>query len=333
MRAAVLYVTEEGRRTAAKLKAALGCDCFGKQDFGEELKDFTGKLFREYEGIVFLMAAGIAVRCIAPYIVHKASDPAVAAADDRGRFVISLLSGHLGGANELAAKVAEVTGGQAVITTATDNHSVTAFDLFAKKNGCVIENIETLKKISAALVDGREIGFFTDCPMTGNVPPLIAQGEERDNNVVLSNCKNAFSDVKGSTLFLRPQNLVLGIGCKKGVSKEAVEGAVFDFLDTNGRALESVKCLSSIDLKREEKGILDFCESYKIPFVTLSQKRLAEVEDEFEGSDFVKRTVGVSSVAEACAKYTVRNSRVICKKTVYMGITLSLGEILYMYQF
>ena len=333
MRVAVLYVTAAGRRTAEKLKSALGCDCYGKEDFGEGLKDFTGKLFRDYEGIVFLTAAGIAVRCIAPYIKHKTEDPAVIAADDGGRFVISLLSGHLGGANRLAAKIAEATGGQAVITTATDNHKVVSFDLFAQKNGCVMENIEVLKTIGAALLDGREVGFFTDCPITGDMPPLICEGAEKENNVILTNSKKAFSSVKGNLLFLRPKNLVLGIGCKKGTPREAIEAAVFDFLDKNGRVLKSVKCLSSIDLKKDEKGILDFCESYKIPFVTLPQKRLADVEDEFEGSDFVKRAVGVSSVAEACAKYTVKNSRVICKKTVYMGITLSLGEILYMYQF
>ena len=153
MKLAYFYVTEQGKQLSEQIQKVLGGTCYGK----ENLKETIAVAMKKYEGIIFVMATGIVVRMIAPYIVHKAKDPAIVVLDQKGEYCISLLSGHLGGANELAKKVAKITKGQAVITTATDVERVFAFDLFAKEHQMAIENIDQLKYISAALLQGRNV--------------------------------------------------------------------------------------------------------------------------------------------------------------------------------
>ena len=148
MKLAYFYVTEQGKQLSEQIQKVLGGTCYGK----ENLKENIGMAMKEYEGIVFVMATGIVIRMIAPYIVHKKKDPAIVVLDQKGEYCISLLSGHLGGANELAKQVAHITKGRPVITTATDVEQVLAFDVFAKEHQMAIENIEQLNYISSALL-------------------------------------------------------------------------------------------------------------------------------------------------------------------------------------
>ena len=136
---------------------------------------WAGERFRQDDGIVFVGACGIAVRSIAPYVASKKSDPAVLVVDECGTFVISLLSGHLGGANDLALETAKILNAQPVVTTATDLHSRFAVDVFAKKNGCGIRNMKAAKEVSAALLAGKKVGFYSEFPWSGELPEGLVE--------------------------------------------------------------------------------------------------------------------------------------------------------------
>jgi len=343
MKIAVIALTKKGIEVAAKAGQVLEADILIKNEYMDKVilngqlvlihpfsADFAtliGKIFFEYDALVFVMACGIAVRSIAPYLQDKTKDPAVVVVDELGRFAISLLSGHIGGANRLAGRVAAILGGIPVITTATDLNGMPAFDELAVDNGCAIENIHMLKYISAELVNGGRVSLYYDCGLNGILPDNIVPYNENDcwPVVVISNCANI--PVKGEkVLYIRPKNLVLGIGCKKGKTKEDIQDAVEEFLQKNNKCIYSVGCMASIDLKAAEKGILDYCEDMKIPFRTYSAEEIREVEHRFRQSDFVRRTTGVGSVAESCAALAGNSFKMICPRTVFDGITLALAE-------
>lgn len=344
MKTAVISLTRRGAELALKIGYQLKADIYAKNQFVEkyvikdklflihpvttEFSTLIERVFNSYDALVFVMACGIVVRSIAPYIKDKVNDPAVVVVDEKGQHVISLLSGHIGGANKLAREVACLTGGVPVITTATDVNEVIAFDVFAVENGCAIENLKDLKYISSELVNGGEVGFYTDCKLSGTLPGNIIDDVPPGSckyGVVLSNSTDVPYKAE-KVLYIRPRNLILGIGCKKGTSRDAIENAVEDFMLKNKKSLLSVKYLASIDLKKQEKGIVEFCKDKGIEFRTFSAEVIRSIEDRFTVSPFVKKNVGVGSVAEACAVMGGDNAKLICPKTVYKGITLALAE-------
>ncbi|MGI6776951.1 MAG: cobalt-precorrin 5A hydrolase [Acetivibrionales bacterium] len=348
MKIAVVAITRNGAELALRIGYDLKADIYIKSEFIEryiitgemffihpvtaDFSAFVGKIFKSYDGIVFVMACGIVVRTIAPFIKDKVNDPAVVVVDEKGNHAISLISGHIGGANKLAREVAAITRGVPVITTATDISGVMAFDVLAAENNSWIENIQDLKLISSELVNGGKVHFFTDNMLSGEFPQNIiyegsqgAPGKVYHKAVVLTN--NIKFPVKAETvLIIRPRNLILGIGCKKGTRKSSIEKAVIDFLQKNNKSIFSLKEVISIDLKKEEKGIVEFCMDKNLNFRTISAEVIKTIENRFAGSEFVKKTTGVGSVAEACAVLGGENTKLICRKTVYKGITLALAE-------
>lgn len=346
MKIAVVSLTRKGSSLGATLGRELCADVYIKEEFipelakgkeaveikplGGDFMQFTGELFRSYQALVFIMACGIVVRAIAPYIKNKGQDPAVVVADEKGRHYISLLSGHLGGANELAQRAAAVTGGTAVITTSTDVNNVIAFDVFAAKNHCVIENIKALKHISSCLVNGGTVGLYSDYRIKEQLPDYIeiisAPSEQNAQNLVVLSNRTDIGINEAKVLLIRPKNLILGIGCRRGVSKEAVKKAVDRFMEASKRSLLSIKAASTIDLKEDEKGIVDYCSDSKIPLNIIDRELIKSVEESFVQSDFVKRRIGVGSVAEPCAVLGGSSARLICGKAAYEGITLALAE-------
>jgi cobalt-precorrin 5A hydrolase len=343
MKTAVVSLTLRGAELAFKIGRQMKTDIYMKKQFTEKyvlndknalihpVTDFSTlieKLFKNYDALVFVMACGIVVRSIAPYIKDKVSDPAVLVVDEKGQHVISLLSGHIGGANKLANDVAQMTGGVPVITTATDINDVIAFDMFATKNNCQIENLKDLKYISSELVNGGKVGFYTDCSVRGIWPGNVIEDQPPGNfkyGVALTNELNIPYKAE-KLLALRPKNLVLGIGCRKGTPVQLIASAVEDFLRRNNKSLLSVKYLASIDLKKEETGIVEFCVRKGLEFRTFSAEAIKSIEDKFDLSLFVKKSVGVGSVSEACAVLGGDNARLICPKTIYKAITLALAE-------
>lgn len=336
MKTAVIAITEKGSILASNISNVLNADLFL---FDEHMKEKNNirklekplskniqNLFNNYEGLIFIMAIGIVVRVIAPYIVSKIKDPAIVVLDEKGNYVVSLLSGHIGGANELAIKVAKIVGGKAVITTATDINNTPAADIIAKENNCHIENIENLKYINGALARGETINLFTDYKVNNSKEDFIVinSQEEYKNNIVLSDRIHNLNF--GITLYLRPKILVLGIGCKKNIEYKKIELSIKAFMDKNNRSINSINIISSIDIKAHENGILDFCKNYNIVYKTFTAEQLKTVEHKFTISEFVKQTVGVGNVCETSGYIASNKGYQIASKTLYNGITLALFQ-------
>ena len=274
-------------------------------------------IFKKYNAIVFVGACGIAVRSIAPYVKDKAKDPAVVVVDEKGNFAIPILSGHIGGANDLAEKIAALTSGVAVITTATDINKKFSVDTFAVRNNLHIGDTKLIKEISSRILNDKKVGLYTDYELK-NVPDCFEESNEV-GICISDDDKKPFR----TTLNLMPKNVVLGIGCRKGC--ETVEESILAFLKVNGVSVYSLFAVATVDIKKNEKGIVEFCEKFDIPLLTFSAKTLSAVEGEFTTSEFVKKTVGVDNVCEraVCAV----GAKITEKKTALNGTALALGRI------
>lgn len=278
----------------------------GVDPLPEDIRMFIGRNWRDCS-FLFIGAAGIAVRYIAPWVKDKFTDPAVLVMDEKGQYVIPLLSGHVGGAAALADKVAEITGGTAVHTTATDVQGKFAPDVFAERNHLFITDRKRAKEISAAILEGERIGFLAEdsqsC-MEGTVPGELAvcrsleEAEKFSHRIIVSDRNLSGED---GTLLLRPKNVIAGIGCRKGISPELLERGLIEILDRHGLVPEQLEAVASIDLKKEEPAILALTEKYRIPFITYSAEELGRITEVTAGSDFVKQTTGVDNVCERAA--------------------------------
>lgn len=339
MKIHIISFTNEGSRLNAKLQSFLSGEgndvtsyCTGKNASGAEvrilqepLKEWTKKSFSSCEAIIFIGACGVAVRSIAPYVADKRKDPAVIVIDEKGQYVIPVLSGHIGGANELSHEIAPFIHGLAVITTATDIHSKFAVDVFAKKNQMYIENMKIAKEISAAVLEKEIIGIKSDFPFTGQLPKeLLENSSQRDYGIYIT--LDAGENPFINTLHLIPRIITIGIGCRKGKSTEDIEKEILGLLHKNDISLHAVKNIASIDLKEEEKGILEFCNKYKIPAVFFSSEELKKVQGTYSKSPFVNEITGVECVCERAAMLASEDGELLIKKTIENGITLAVAK-------
>lgn len=286
----------------------------------QSIVDFVGERFSLVDGFIFLCATGIAVRSIAPYIEKKWRDPAVLVMDDRGSFVISLLSGHFGGGNELTKRIASLCHATPVITTATDCHGIFSIDAFAKKNGCILKGYETAKTFSSDLLNGQKKRIYSALPIDGIWPEELIKVEEEDASLA-----DAVIDYrKRDGLLVIPSCILIGLGCKKGKTKEEMKEAISSVLEEEGILQESICKIVSIDLKKDEEGIISTAREMGIPFETFSPEELSAVEGEFSESSFVKQVTGVSNVCERsiCAA----GGMILRKKCAKNGITVAIGR-------
>ncbi len=342
MRLAAISFTEHGsrlNRTLMDLLPRQGIDCCGytmpryaKQydlmALDIPVRDWTGQMFEEMDAILFLSATGIAVRSIAPFLEHKSKDPAVVVMDDRGIFAISLLSGHLGGANELTGMLANLTGAIPVITTATDVNGRFAVDLFAKKNRLQILDMARAKEISADILDEKQVGFQCDFPVIGEVPKELEVWEEQTVFEGVSGICVTWDENKKPykhTLTLIPRIVSVGIGCKKGTPMERIEEKVCGALRKSGISMKAVEQIASIDVKAAEPGILAFAQKYGLPYRTYSAEELLRAEGEFQRSAFVEKVTGVDNVCERSAVLSAQNGKLIRKKEAGDGVTVALA--------
>ncbi len=333
MRAAVFSFTEKGRILSQKIADFLNETntaerfCFhthtdeNAQSF-DDVYALAAKLFNACDALVFVCASGIAVRAIAPHIRTKASDPAVIVIDDCGKFVIPLLSGHIGGANRLAQLIAENIGAVPVITTATDVGGRFSPDSFAKANGLVITDLDASKKIASAVLDGEKIGLLSEYPCE-NIPPEISLDKACKIGIYIGtdDAKKPFE----TTLFLPPKNIVVGIGCKRGTSCEMIEAHVTACFEAAKISEERLCAAATIDIKSDENGLLEFCQRRNIRLLIYSAEKLMSVNGDFESSDFVLKTTGTDNVCER--SIVCSGADPILPKTAKNGVTAALGEI------
>ncbi|MEG1917278.1 MAG: cobalt-precorrin 5A hydrolase [Oscillospiraceae bacterium] len=287
---------------------------------GFSLRAWTAAAFAEEDALVFVGAAGIAVRAIAPFVQSKTTDPAVVAVDECGRFVLPLLSGHLGGANALAEQLAALCGGTAVITTATDCHGLFAVDSWAKTQGLLISNPEAIKTVSAKLLSGETVYGQSPWRISGAPPHGVLLTEDAHWDFALT-----VRQRDGDGLGLIPPILVLGIGCRRGTTTEAIETAFQSLLRENRLCEQAICLVCSIDLKEKEPGLLEFCDRHALPFQTFSAGDLQEVAGTFSASPFVESVTGVSNV---CERSAVRGSggTLLVKKTAGNGVTMAVAQ-------
>lgn len=331
--AALISVTERGRLLTEQIAKSVHHLAFRRFCFHrytdqnaesfDDLSELTARLFRDHQAIIFVCACGIAVRMIAPHILSKQSDPAVIAADDRGNFVIPLLSGHLGGANALARVIADAIGAQAVITTATDIGGQFSPDSFAAANHLLITDFTAAKEIAAAVLKNEPIGFRCAYPYQ-NLPPELAVTDHAACGIVIAD--TAEITPYPITLHLIPRNIVVGIGCKKGISAEQITDAVTSVLTGHGISMARICKAASIDLKAEEPGLLQFCETMNIPLHTFSAEALMKTAGTFSRSQFVEGVTGTDNVCERSA-VLCSGGNLTVHKTAVNGVTVAAAEI------
>lgn len=353
MKIAVVAVTRRGAATAGRAAAALAdlpgaeVDLLlpekfagggpGALPYSRPLADMCGELFQDYRGLVMVMAMGIVFRLLAPHLHDKRHDPAVVVLDEKGRFAISALSGHLGGANDLARRLQEKLGSLAVITTATDVHGLPAVDLLARDYNLAMEPFDRVKAVNAAIVNGEPVHFYSDINLQGELParfglrPLGTFGHEEmagEQYVFITN-KTMVEHPPGA-LFLRPRNLIVGLGCRRGIEAEAVKDAVEEALCCAGRSLSSVRLMATVDLRAGEKGVLTAAREMGLPLLSFTR---AEIEDfyllrgeELSFSQFVFNKIGVGGVCEPVALLAAPAAKLLVKKKALNGVTAAVAE-------
>lgn len=332
MRAAVFSVTERGAELSRRVSAALSERwevkrfCFerypseGAETFSH-LSEAVAELFPEYDALIFICACGIAVRATAPLIRSKQTDPAVVVMDDGGKFAVSLLSGHIGGANRLAEHIAEKVGAQAVITTATDIGGKFSPDSFAAANNLYFSDFSAAKEIAAAVLRGEKIGLRSDYECAA-LPAEIAFSDSGKYGICIS--RDMLSKPFAVTLNMAPKNIVLGVGCRKGAEYRQLDNFIGSALSAAGIPRECVCEIATIDRKADEPCINRLCETLGVPLKIYTAAQLAAVEGDFSRSEFVKKTVGVDNVCERSA--AADGGRIILKKTAADGVTAAAAE-------
>jgi len=293
----------------------------------KDLLTWTGEQFQSQNALLFIGACGIAIRAIAPFVRNKLEDPAVLVMDEAGRFVIPVLSGHYGGANELAEIIAEKLGGTAVLTTATDVNRLFAVDVFARKNDLVICNRKGIKEVSSAVLAGERVTIAIAGNYQGKLPKeltLVSYPAMGKASVIVS----PFAEDVGRTdLQLCPKAYIVGIGCRRGKSLSEIEEVVKKQLLKVGIRQESLVSLASIDRKKEEVGLLEYAKKYHLPFQTFSEEELKHIPGEFTFSSFVQEQVGVDNVCERAAMAACKEGgRLLIRKYAENGITVAIAE-------
>ena len=316
MRIKILYFTDKGKALAERLKTG-----FAEHDAvivpkGAPLAIVCGDAFVDNEALVFIGAAGIAVRAIAPLVRDKLKDPPVIVIDEKGTFVIPILSGHVGGANSLALEVADIIGAQPVITTATDVSGAFSVDVFARENELRIANREGIAKVSSSALEGKPVTIcIKDYPPEEPVDVLIADEE------AAKGLKDA------AKIVLCPKRYAIGMGCRRDKSFEDLRTFAEEVLRDNGIDINDAGCIATIDVKKDEEGLKRLSQAWRMPLITFEAGLLEKAAGDFSHSDTVLEKVGVDNVCERAAVLAAgRGSQIRVKKTARDGMTIAVAE-------
>lgn len=324
----IISFTRKGTETSLEIKNKLETeeslflyakyDSFLPEEFGEVelvdkgLHEWTYDLMKKKEAIIFVGALGLAVRLIAEGIKDKLSDSAVLVVDELGKNVIPVLSGHVGGSNELAVKIAMAIGAYPVITTASDLENVFAIDMFAKERGLSIVNKDGIAKVTADALRDKCIRLSIE-----DFPP-------KDGDVVIA------SDSKylhSGRLNLCPKEYAVGIGCRRGTDFEQLKEFYLRTLREQGIATMAVGAIGSIDLKEDEECLVKLSCEYNLPFITFSKDIMLQAKGSFEESEFVSQTTGVGNVCERAAMLLTENTgSIVLKKKCENGMTIAIAR-------
>ena len=350
IRIAIIAVTEKGKNTAEKIALELeNVDVFFQK---RGIKELTGELFNKYECIIFVSACGIAVRCISPFLKSKFEDPAVLVVDDNGNNVISLLSGHIGGANEITLKIADVLEANPVITTSTDTNKKGALDVIVSKIGGYVENLrESAKLVNSYLVDNKRVGIYFDSDYESEKDSLNLSGFELIDekteidaivkldalvsvtdklrcwvDEIIYNIKKD-NEEKEDLIYIKlvPRRIALGMGCRKNTETEKMieEFSIFSALNNIHPA--AIVKTGSLIIKKDEKCMIDLSKALCAEFNLFDVDEICTCDYMFDKSEFVKKNTGVYSVAQPSAYLLSGN--VISDKYKNNGTTFAFGRM------
>ena len=344
MKLSVISFTENGKQLSEsivkllekelEIKLYTKCEAGIKDDIYSDILflkksvgDWAKERMQEQNALLFIGACGIAVRAVAPFLTDKLHDVPVLVMDEKGKYVIPILSGHMGGPNDLANHIAEKTGAEAVITTATDLNKKFAVDLFAKRNRLYIANKDGIVKVSSKVLAGKEI------TMSIEAGHEIIGGESGIRFVpyppmgVVDVVVTSKDDMFDTSLLLKPREYVIGIGCKKGKKANEIDDFILKAIKKKGISIMQIFALSSISQKRDEQGIVEWCRKEGIPFFTYTAEDLREVNGTFTKSMFVKNQVGVDNVCErAAVKACGEDGKLILPKVAENGMTIAVAK-------
>lgn len=300
-----------------------------REDF--KLNDITKEAMKNSKGVIFISSTGIAVRAIAPFLEGKDKDPGVVVVDLYGKYAINILSGHLGGGNELTLKVSKILKAMPIITTASDNLGIIAPDVLAKDNNLTIEDLKKAKYIASLLVDKKSIGIKDDYNMIE-----IGRGYEKIQELredciwITHNLKDEPENDSvhkkldcSRILRLIKKDIVLGIGCRKDTSYEKLNYFINSSLIKYNIDIRSVNSIVSVDVKAREEGIIKLAEKLNCPFITFNRDEIKTVQDKYDKSEFVLKTLGITGVCEPCVD--LAGAEVIISKIKHEGMTLAIG--------
>lgn len=351
MRLAVIAITRNGAQLGRKLQEGLPeielhiakryAGHSGNRRFLFEpgdLKQLVNSLWQRMDGLIFIMASGIVVRMIAPHLKSKECDPAIVVMDDAAHFSISLLSGHLGGANELAERCAFLSGARPVITTATDANDLPSFDMLAKDQGWVIDDISRVKTLNRLLLDGEEIAvvdpsgttrswFHGRGKLTFHETFAKAMSSAAQGILFVTNRYIPPQTMTESLLILRPRNLVLGIGCNRNTPAEEIEACVATNLKRILLSPKSICCVATAEAKRDEPGLVAYAALLEVPLLFYSSEQLNQVVAPTPPSAHVMSAIGAYGVAEPAAMLASGEGPLLLKKIKSTNVTLAVAEL------
>jgi len=361
----IICPSPKGKEIALKLQKHLGAELYIKEHSENLSKDFslsdiTKKAMKTSKGIIFISSTGIAVRAIAPFLEGKDKDPGVVVVDLACKYAINILSGHLGGGNELTIKIAEILKVQPIITTATDNLGIIAPDLLAKENDLIIEDLKKAKYMASLLVEGKTVGIKDDYNEIEIGKGYKKVQELRENciwithnlnfnfndeficnevnnismnrNIVLNkynDCLNEQTEFEeldySKILRLIKKDLILGIGCRRDTAYEKLYDFISSSLIKYNLDIKAVAAIVSVDVKKNEAGILKLAKKIDCPFKTFTREEIKTVQDKYEKSEFVLKTLGVTGVCEPSVD--LAGAEVIISKVKNEGMTLAIGVL------
>lgn len=330
MKIAIISVTDKGKSLSQKLKNILDKDStvILTDIYYKNVKKSMPLLFDKYDAIIAIMASGILIRSIAPLINSKIIDPAILNMDENGKYVISVLSGHMGGANKLTVKIANLINSEAIITTATDVNQKLGIDTLANDLFLEIENPESIVYINKAILNGEKITIQTN----DNFIEDYINKNTLEINLLIENNDNLKQDeiivvCNDTILKLHKRKVVIGIGCRRNKSSKDILSAIEHSLRDIDLPLSRINLLTSAEIKKDEKGLLELSEKLEIPihFVELDKLKLFK-SDVVQESKFVKSKFGIIGVCEPSALISAGfDSQLIYKKTAYDGVTISIA--------
>jgi precorrin-4 C11-methyltransferase len=297
--------------------------------------------FQEHRSLVCIMATGIVMRDLAPVLRSKHTDPAVVVMDEQGQNIISLLSGHKGGANALTRQVAQLLGGHAVLTTASDVQGLPALDLLGKDEGWRLAPHSQMTAVIGALVNGEAVGVVQDCGeeswLSQTAPANLTRHPDFDalrrgkpQAAVIITHRTVPSEVTADiphTIVYHPPVLAVGVGCNRGTPAAEIEAAIKQTLTEAGLNRHSIATLATIEDKADEVGLLEVCDQQNWPLKIFSRAEIAAIKEVPTPSPWAQKALGVPGVAEPAAMLAAHADALLVDKRKFPNVTVAVAEI------